>query len=354
MRRARLYAHDDLRHEQVATPDPGPGEVLLAVDATTLCPTDHRIISGEKTTGVQLPVVPGHEVAGRIAAVGGGVEGYPVGAPVALMPGVPCRVCSACRGDLEHLCQRSRMVGYAIDGGFADHMIVPRDALAAGSLVLAGEGVDAAALALAEPLGCVLTGHTVTPVRLGDTVVVLGAGPIGLLHVQVARLSGAQTVVVSQPSAWRRRWAERFGADVVVDPTSDDLAAAVADVTDGVGADVVFVCAGAPTLVDDAIALARPGGAVNVFARVADSGRADIDANAIHYRQVRVSGSSNQRRRDFHRAVGLISTGRVDTAALVTHRFGLDQLDEALATVTARDALKVAIVPQPTAERSTP
>lgn len=345
MLRALLHDYGDLRLEEVPTPEPRAGEVLLAVTANTLCPTDLRIIDGEKTTGVELPVVPGHEVAGRIAAVGDGVHGLTVGDAAALMPGVPCRRCRPCTNDLEHLCEHLRIVGYAIDGGLADHLLVPAEAIAAGTLVPASDVDDVEALALAEPLGCVLTGQSATPVRPGDTVLVMGAGPIGLLHLQVARLSGAAQVIVSQPSQARRDHATRLGADVTVDPTSTDLAEAVLEASDGAGADVTFICAGAPRLVDDAIAVARPGGRVNVFARIADGGRATIDANAVHYRQVTISGSSNLRRRDHRTAVRLISTGRVDTASLVTHRFALRDIDEALAAVADRDALKVAVRP---------
>lgn len=345
MHRALLRDFDDLILDEAPTPEPGPGEVLLEVTANTLCPTDVRIITGEKQAGVELPVVPGHEVAGRVAAIGAGVEGFEVGGQVALMPGVPCRRCGPCIRGLEHLCEHLRIVGYAIDGGLADHLLVPAAAIEAGTLIPTRVEVPPEQLALAEPLGCVLTGHAATPVRPGDTVVVMGAGPIGLLHLQASRLSGAAQIVVSQPSDERRAVAGRLGADVTVDPTSEDLSAAVREASRGAGADVVFICAGAPRLVDDAIALARPGGAVNVFARIADGGRAEIDANAVHYRQVTISGSSNLRRREYRAAVELITGGHIDAASLVTHRFALADIDDAIETVVARDALKVAVLP---------
>lgn len=345
MHRALLREFDDLTLDEAPTPEPGPGEVLLEVTANTLCPTDVRIITGEKQTGVELPVVPGHEVAGRVAAIGDDVMGFAVGGQVALMPGVPCRRCGPCIRGLEHLCEHLRIVGYAIDGGLADHLLVPAEAVEAGTLIPTRVEVPPEQLALAEPLGCVLTGHAATPVRPGDTVVVMGAGPIGLLHLQVARLSGAARVVVSQPSAERRAVAAHLGADVTIDPTTEDLAAAVEDASGGAGADVVVICAGRPSLVDDAIDLVRPGGAVNVFARITGGGRAEIDANAVHYRQVLISGSSNLRRQDYRAAVELITGGHIDTATLVTHRFPLADVEDAIATVVNRDALKVAVLP---------
>lgn len=346
MLQARMTATDVLELTELPDPEPGPGEVLIRVDATTLCPTDVRILRGEKTSGVRLPVVLGHEVAGHVAQGGSGVDGYPAGAAVALMPGIPCRRCWPCTHDLENACEDMRIIGYSIDGGLAEHLLVPAAAVEAGCLFVADTDLPSEALALAEPLACVVTGQRMSPVEPGDVVLIMGAGPIGLLHLQMAILSGARTVIVSQPSADRRAVAERMGASVTVDPTSEDLAAAVAAATDCRGVDGVVICAGAPELVRDAMGLTRVHGRVNVFAGLSRGGRVDIDANQIHYRQVVLTGSSNTRRRDYGTALQLITSGRIDTAAMVTHRFPLSAVHDAIATVAARDALKVAVLPR--------
>ena len=345
MLRAVLSGLDDLRLEDIQTPSPGPGEVLIRVGANTLCPTDVRILRGEKTSGVRMPVVLGHEIAGHVAEVGPTVEGYEPGAPVALMPGIPCRRCWECTNDLENVCAHMRMFGYDVDGGLAEYALLPAAAVDAGTLFVAETDLPSEALALAEPLACVITGQRVSPVQPGDTVLIMGAGPIGLLHLQMALLSGARKVVVSQPSAGRRAIAERLGATVTVDPTTQDLAAVAGEVSEGVGIDSAFICTGAPELVNTAIGLSRTGGRVSIFAGLRGGGWAHVDANMIHYKQVVVTGSSNTRRRDYRTALQLITSGRIDAGAMVTHRFPLGDVHKAIDTVLTRDALKVAVLP---------
>ncbi len=345
MRAAVLEGPGRLESRDVPTPSAGPGEVLVEVGANTVCGTDLRIMRGEKTSGVRTPVILGHETAGHVAEVGAGVVGYEVGAPVAMAPVISCRSCPECRNDLENACRNVRIMGYAIDGGMAEHMLVPADGIAAGNLFTAKRELPSEQLALAEPLACVVNGHRWAGAVPDETVVVMGAGPIGLFHLQVSLLSGARAVIVSEPSAARRAHAERLGATRTVDPGTDDLAAAVDDVSDQRGADVTVVAIGVPELVHEAVALTRVGGRVNLFAGFPKQAMAEVDPNLIHYRQVVVTGSSNARRRDYETALRFIEAGQVDTASMVTHRFGLDDVADAINTVAAGDALKVAVLP---------
>lgn len=342
---AVLRRPNELRVEDVPTPSPGPGEVLVRVGANTICGTDLRISRGEKTSHVELPVILGHETAGHVAGTGTGVEGYEVGAPVAMSPGIPCRRCWECRHDLENMCRNLRLMGYSVNGGMAEYMLVPADGVEAGCLVVASADIASERLALAEPLGCVVCGQRWSSVEPGDVVLVMGAGPIGLLHLQLALISGAQAVIVSQRSEGRRRVAAALGATATVDPTAEDLATVVDEVSDGVGVDSTYVCVGDPELVDEAIGLARDGGRVNLFAGFKGEGRAAISANLLHYKQVRLTGSSNTRRADFETALRLIESGRVQTIPLITHRFGIGAVEEAIAAVGAEGALKVALTP---------
>ena len=351
---AVLSAVNDLRLEQVATPSPGPGEVLLAVGATTLCGTDVRIMRGAKTQGVATPVILGHELAGHIAEVGPGVTEFTPGVAAALMPGIPCRRCWECTHDLENACERLRIVGYSVDGGLAEYVLVPAESIEAGCLFTVEADVGSEALALAEPLACAVTGQHAAPVEVGDTVLIMGAGPIGLLHLQLSRLSGARTVIVSQPGAERRAHADRLGATVTVDPGSEDLAAVVGEHTGGRGVDVAIICAGAVELVNEALLLCRTGGRVNIFAGLPGDGATPLHGNVVHYRQVSLAGSSNTRRRDYRTALDLIASGRVDTAGLVTHRYPLTEVAAAFDRVVAGDGLKVAVLPHGDRDAATP
>jgi L-iditol 2-dehydrogenase len=336
---------DALRPQEVPTPEPGPGEVLVGVGANTVCGTDVRILRGEKTSGVRLPVVLGHEAAGHVAAVGPGVSGYEVGAPVAMAPAIPCLHCWECRHGLENVCANQRIMGYAIDGGMAEYMLVPAQAVAAGCLFVAGADLPSEQLALAEPLACVVFGQRWTRVEVDDTVLVMGAGPIGLLHLQLALHAGARQVIVSQPAGPRREQAERLGATAAVDPQTEDLAEVVRELTGGVGVDATIICVGAPALVDQAVQLSRNGGRVNVFAGMKGDGWTEVSANRIHYKQVVVTGTSNCRRADYETALGLIVSGNIDVAAMITHRFALSEVHDAIGTVGSPEAIKAAVVP---------
>jgi L-iditol 2-dehydrogenase len=342
---AVLDAPDRLQTREIATPEPGPGEVLVKVGANTVCGTDGRILRGEKTSGVRTPVVLGHETAGHVAAVGAGVRGYELGAPVGMAPAIPCLRCWECRHGLENACANLEIMGYAYDGGMAEYMLVPAHAVAAGCLFLASEDLPSERLALAEPLACVIYGQRWMGIEPDDTVLVMGAGPIGLLHLQLALVSGARQVIVSQPAGPRSEQAGRLGAAAVLDPRTDDVAGAVRDLSNGVGADATILCVGVPELLNEAIAMSRTGGRVSVFAGMKAEGWAQVASNLVHYKQVRVTGSSNCRRADYETALRMIESGRIDTASMLTHRFGLDEVLEAIATVGDPGALKAAVVP---------
>jgi L-iditol 2-dehydrogenase len=340
---ARLMTVNDLKVEDIPTPSAGGGEVLVEVGANTICGTDLRIIRGE-TSYVELPVILGHEAAGRVVEVGEGVDRYAPGDRVALNPGIPDRRCWACRHDLENVCEHKRIVGYSVDGGLAQYMLVPAESVDAGSLFVAESALPYEQLALAEPLGCVVNGQRLTPAGVGDTVLIMGAGPIGLMHLQLVLLSGAGAVIVSQRSPARRALAERLGATVAVDPTSQDLAEVVDDITGRRGVDLAIIAIGVPELVNEALRLTRLGGRVNIFAGLAGKGWAEVEANLIHYRQLMVTGSSDVRRSDYEAALELITSERVDTASLVTHRFPLEDVAGAFATAAGREAVKVAVL----------
>lgn len=341
-----------LEVKEVETPVIGSDEVLVKVGANTVCGTDLRILRGEKTTGINPPAIIGHEMAGHVVEVGRDVRGFEVGAPVTITPMIPCLRCFYCKRDMENVCENVRAVGYQIPGGLSEYMRIPADAIAAGCLFVSDKDLPSEQLALAEPLSACVYGQRRSPVGLGDVVLILGAGPIGLFHLQLALLAGAGTVIVSQRSEPRRRLASEFGAHVAVDPASEDLPEVVAEYTNGRGADVVIACIGAPRLVNDAFRLARKGGRVNLFAGLAGEGWAEVEANLIHYNELHVTGQTGTRRSDFETALELIESGRVDTRKMITHRFPLQDTAAAIETVSSGEGIKVAVMPG--IERGTP
>lgn len=344
MKAAVLRGPNDLALTTIATPAAGPGELVLRVRAATVCGTDLRILTGRKTKGVRFPSVIGHEFAGDIVEVGAGVSAFAVGERVCVDPVVPCRACAYCKSGRENVCQHRQAIGYEFDGAFAEYVRIPAIALQAGNVFRVPAHMDFEAAALAEPLACCINGQRNADIRLGDTVLVLGAGPIGLMHAALARNSGARQVIVSEPSAARREAALSRGVDHACDPKATPLVPFVQGLTDSLGADVVIVAIGVPELTNEALAAARKGGHVNLFAGYTAGVSAAVDVNLIHYNELLVSGASALTRRDYEVALNLLAAGRIDARSLITHRFGVDDALQAFDEAGRGSALKVALV----------
>jgi L-iditol 2-dehydrogenase len=179
---------------------------------------------------------------------------------------------------------------------------------------------------------------------MGDSVAILGAGPIGILHIKVARLSGARLIVVSEPNPLRRVAALNAGADIVVDPTTEDIFAKVKSATGGLGVDVAIVAIGVPSLANDALRLVCRRGRVSLFAGFAKGVEAALDVNVIHYNEVVVTGAFGLTRLLFERALKMIASGRLELKSLLTHRFGLPDIKLAFDTAEQGSAIKVAVL----------
>lgn len=257
---------------------------------------------------------------------------------------VSCQRCRACLSGREQLCENLVLFGYELDGGLAEYLLVPRIAMDQGNLVVLEKEIPATTLALAEPVSCCLNGAGQVAVAPGESVVVLGTGPIGLLHIALAKLAGATTILAAGREG-RLTAATDFGATCAVALTGEALTAEVRERTNGRGADVVIVAVGDLTLANQALELAAIGGRVNYFAGFPKGKTASIDPNLIHYRELAVTGGSNARRADVRRAVELLSSGALDVGRLVTHRFPLAELEAAVTAVARRDGLKVAVMP---------
>lgn len=342
---AVFHGPGEMEITEVDTPEIGPDEVLVKVGANTVCGTDVRIMSGEKTRGVRRPSILGHEFAGRVAEVGRRVSGYEVGTPVGMSPMIPCRRCFYCQHDMENICPEKQGMGFAHDGGLSEYVRIPAAGVETGNLLAASEDLPPERLALAEPLSCCIHGQRRSRVGLDDAVLLLGAGPIGLFHLQLALLAGARTVIVAEPRPDRRDFAESLGAHLTLDPADEDLGPAVREATSGLGADVAFVCVGAPDLVNEALRMVRKGGRVNVFAGLGGEGWAEVEANLIHYNEIELSGTTDARRADYGTALRLIESGRIDAARMVTHRFPLTSANDALDFAAGGEGIKVAVLP---------
>lgn len=297
------------------------GEILVRVEACGICGTDVHIVEG--TSRSTPPVVIGHEYTGIVTDVAQGTTGVAVGDHVGIDPNISCGTCYYCRRGLVHLCSNLRALGVDIDGGMADYSIVPSK-----QAYVLPEEMTPELSTFIEPVSCAIHGVDLARIRSGDTVVILGAGTIGLIMMQLAQNAGAARLIVVEPFAHKRGIAKDLGADVVLDPHVTDIQSTILDFTH-VGADVVIECAGSPRTAELALQLARRGGLVEFFGVCPIGERISIEPNAVYQRELTIVGSYINPH-TFDRSVALLKTGRVRTDKFLIHKFPLEGVHEAL------------------------
>ena len=329
-----------IRVGELPSPQPGPGEVVIEVEAASVCASDLRVYRGEKYA--KPGVVPGHEFAGCVVALGSGVGDLALGDGVAVYPIIACGGCEFCRRGLRNRCTARRTLGYDANGGLAEQVLLPASLVAQGHAVRLPEGVDWGRAALTEPTACVLNSLESCRFRAGATVAILGAGPMGLLHVVLARALGAGAIIVAEPIAARREVAAELGASVVCGGDADELRAAVDEATGGSGCDIVVVSVGLDGLTETALQVAARQSCVNLFAGFRPESTALVDVNDLHYREVSLTGTQNATPDQFRRTAALLpSLQAVDR--IVSHRFALTNADLSYTSRSDPTVLKTAI-----------
>jgi L-iditol 2-dehydrogenase len=342
---ARLYAPGDLRVEEAPEPEAGPGDLVIRVCTCSTCGTDAKIFRFGHHH-ISLPRVLGHEVAGEVTEVGPGVEGWSIGDRVQVIAAIPCGVCHSCRRGLHTVCEDLESIGYQYDGGFAERMRVPAKVLAVDGVNRIPPHVAFAEASLTEPLACVLNGQELARVGDGDVVAVLGAGPIGCLHVRLARARGASTVMLVDVNRGRLELAARAEPDAEVDASTDDPIDAVRKLTDGRGADVVITATGVGAAQEQALEMAALRGRISLFGGLPkDDSVIRFDSNVVHYRELSVFGAYGSAPRHNREALTLIAEGGVRVDDLITHRMPLDDVHRAIETVISGEGLKVVVEP---------
>lgn len=331
--------------KDVNSPKLQDGELLLEVKACLICGTDIRIYRGRKTKDVRIPSILGHEFSGVVVETGGKVDGFKVGDAVSVAPVIPCLTCHSCKHAYENLCLNRTAFGYEYDGAFAEYVRIPKVAVDAGNVFNVSGEVPFEYIALAEPIACCINGQRNSPIKLGDVVVIIGAGPIGLIHMLLAKASGARTVIVSEPNELRRNLAKELGADIVVDPRVEKINEIVIDHTKGIGADAVIMAIGIPSLVNQTIDLVRKRGTINLFAGFSIGDMPPIDVNKIHYKEIKIVGTSASTRKDHELSLNLIQNKMIDVSKLISHRYSLNNSVEAFSKAESGECMKVAIIP---------
>jgi L-iditol 2-dehydrogenase len=341
---AMFYAPMDIRMEEQPIPEPGPGEVLLQVAAATTCGTDVKTYRrGHPLLFHRPPAGFGHEAAGIIAAVGPGVTGWHEGDAVVAANSAPCGRCFYCRRNRPSLCEDLLL----LNGAYAEYLLIP-ERIVSCNLYRLPPGTSFIAAALTEPLACALHGIAVSDLHAGDTVVVIGAGPLGLLLTAAARLAGAE-VVVSGHGAERLALARRFGAARVFDTTAlsleEQCSLLRAATPEGRGADVVIEAVGTPETWELAVAVARRGGLVNFFGGCATGTRVTLETRPLHYDELTLKGVFHHTPLYFSQALELIAGGQIDVEALISARLPLAEAVKALQLLLHKQGVKYALLP---------
>ena len=341
MRVAVWYNNRDVRLEEMPIPKIGPGELLVRVIASGICGSD--VMEWYRLD--RAPLVLGHEIAGEIVEVGEGVECYKEGERITAAHHVPCNTCHYCLSGHHTVCDILRKTSFD-PGGFAEYIRLPAINVDCGVFPLPDE-VSSEEATFVEPLACVLRGQRLANMSPDGSVLVIGSGIAGLLHVQVARTSGAGRVIATDISDYRLAAAERFGADVAFH-ADEDLPTRLRQVNDGRLADLVIVCTGATSAIAQALQSVERGGTVLFFAPTEPGVTIPISINELFWRnEITLTSSYAGSPADYAAALELISAHQVCPDEMITHRLSLAETGLGFHLVAdAQDSIKVIIEPQ--------
>jgi L-iditol 2-dehydrogenase len=344
---AVYHGPNDLRLENVPVPEIAKGEILVRVDSASICGTDLRIYHGNHRMYPPGTVrIPGHEVVGRIARLGEDITNYSVNQRVFIAPNTGCGHCLQCVAGNNNLCANYDAIGVTSDGGFAEFVRIPANSVAQGNVIPISKAVDPAVAALVEPFACVLRGQNALHIQPGEVVLVMGAGPIGVMHTKLAKARGAGRVIVSEPIPDRAAQAKRMGADRVADPLSEDLKTILDEESGGRGADVIIVAAPIHSAQESALELAAISARINYFGGLPkDRPTISFNSNLVHYKELVITGTTACSTADCWQAIQIVNSGLVDLSDIISQRYPLKEALSAFAAAEDRKSLKIVLEP---------
>lgn len=347
MQAAVYHGKEDIRVENVTDLSLEEGEVLVQVEACSVCGTDLRTYRhGDKK--IEPPRTLGHEFCGRVVESRAPDANVKVGDRVVMYIVILHQRDRYTEMGRENLAGGRTTMSYHHDGAFAPLVKIPAIAVAQGNLFKVESDISSEVMSLAEPLGCCMNAHSRLGVGLQDTVAVIGAGPIGMMHAALARLQGAQKVFVLDVNPERLEIASKFDIDGTIQVQKDGSHhEAIRELTDGHGPSVVVVAVSAAAAQNDALEMAAKAGRVNFFAGLPKSNPvAPLNINHVHYKELEISGSYSEKKRDFQASFALLHSGRFPADKIITHHLPLERLLEAFPLMESGEALKVCIQPQ--------
>jgi L-iditol 2-dehydrogenase len=342
MKAALLYGVKDLQIQDVDKPEVGHGEILVKIKTATTCGTDLKIYQRGYVSGViKLPTVFGHEWAGDIVEVGEGITWLKKGMRVRAGNSSPCLRCYMCQRGKYNLCEDMMWLW----GAYAEYIKVPARIVMLNTQEIPAH-VTYEEAAVTEPLACVLHGIEETRVKLGDTIAIIGAGPIGLLHLLTVKKLGASKIIISDTIDERLQLAQKLGADETINAKQEDTVEKTKKLTSGYGADVVIEAIGLPATWEQALKMVRKGGTVLEFGGCPPRTEIKVSTEQLHYGETTILGAFHTTPAHFKKALNLISSSTINVKPLITNRMKLDNIKQAFETLTtSKTDIKIAVQP---------
>lgn len=343
MKAVRFYAAGDVRVEEIDIPKISSAEILVKIDACAVCGSDMKAaVSGNPR--IKPPMTMGHEFTGVICEIGKDVKGYQIGERIVMATSISCGECYYCKRGWRNLCSDLAPMGFSYNGGMAEYTVIPERAIKNGHLVKVPAGVPAEVAALAEPVSCAVNSLSNCNISEGDTVLVIGAGPMGILNALIAKASKASKVMIAELNDERLKQCEGFGFYRLINPVKENLNDIVMSETDGYGADIVIVAAPAAAPQEEALRLTRKRGTVCLFASLpVGKSMLNIDSREIHYKELRVVGCSDSTSEHVQKAVEFLSSEDFPGSKIVTHTLPLEQIDKAFELMRSGQSLRVVL-----------
>lgn len=346
MKAAIVTKLDQIEVREVEKPTIDGNGVLLKVKACAICGSDIRILHSGNDR-VKFPAIIGHEISGEVVEVGENVTKFKIGDRVAVGADVPCGECAFCEAGIGNNCQINYAMGYQFQGGFAEYLPLDRIVVNYGPVHKIPDSLSYEEAAMAEPLGCVLNALELSPVKLGDNVVIIGAGPIGCIMSNVVKKMGAAKVILVQRSKHRLEMAKKVvNADVFICSSEENAIERVKEETLGLGADVIFTANPSPEAQQDAIAMAKNRAYVNFFGGLPkNKENVLLNTNIIHYKELFITGAHGAMPIHHQQAIDLIATGTIDVKPFITEIFPLDEISKAFDRAESHDGMRIIVRP---------
>ena len=342
MKAAMLEAIEKLAITQMDIPQCGPSEVLIKTMACGICRTDLKCFTmGQRD--LIMPRILGHEVAGIVESVGQGVTKVSIGDRVQVAPGIPCGKCSYCLAGKDNLCDSVQILGFHVNGGFAEYLLVPAEGVKNGVLQPIPDHVTYAEAALTEPLACSVNMHNSLNVSSEDTILIIGAGPLGVLNAKLARANGVKKIIIGEKKSNRLKLAEKFDFDYLINVNDTDLNKEIKKITKGAGVDVCIPCCPGMEAFSQGINLLAKRGRLGFFSGLIGSAPLGFNLNVIHYKELLVSGAYGCSLSHNKEALRLITEGRVHVENMITKRLSLDEVQSGLEMVQNSSEMSIVI-----------